>query len=66
MSLVFKADSFPVEGRFYTFKAYANNGQTLCYQDRLFCTSQTDFEKYTTNEGVYTEETSYNNEFVII
>tara|TARA_R110000822_G_scaffold73241_2_gene176001 strand:- start:401 stop:760 length:360 start_codon:yes stop_codon:yes gene_type:complete len=66
LSLVFKADSFPVEGRFYIFNAYANNGQTLCYRGRLFCTSQTDFEKYTVNEGQYVKENSYNNEFIVL
>jgi hypothetical protein len=64
--LTFKVGKFPVEGRFYYFKAFSNNGNTLCYQDRLFCTAQTEYDKYTVNQNVYTEETSYDNEYIII
>jgi hypothetical protein len=52
------------DGRYYALTAF--NGSALIYRDRVFVTSQTEYDKYTTNEGVYTEETSYNNEFVII
>jgi hypothetical protein len=61
----FKIGKFPIEGRFYYFKAFAANG-SLCYQDRLFCTAQTEYDKYTVNQNVYTEETSYDNEYIII
>ena len=53
-----------VDGRFYGLKVF--DGSTMIYRDRVFVTSQMEYDKYTTNEGVYTEETSYNNEFVII
>lgn len=42
------------------------DGSNVIYQDRVFVTSQTELDKYTVNEGVYTKETSYNNEYVII
>lgn len=66
LNFSFQAGKFPVEGRFYTFKAFSNNGLTLCYQDRLFCTAQTEYDKYTVNQNIYTEETSYDNEYIII
>ena len=50
--------------RFYTLKVL--DGSTLIYRDRVFVTSQTIFDKYTVNEGVYVEENTSNNEFVII
>jgi len=49
---------------FYGMKVF--DGSNLIYRGRVFVTSQTEYDKYTTNEGVYTEETSYNNEFVIL
>ena len=52
------------EGVFYGMKVF--DGSNLIYRGRVFVTSQTEYDKYTTNEGVYTEETSYNNEFVIL
>lgn len=64
--LNFKEGKFPVEGRFYTFKAYNIATGQIYYKGRLFCTAQTEFDKYTVNQNVYTEETSYDNEFVII
>ena len=52
------------EGVFYGMKIF--DGSTLIYRGRVFVTSQTEYDKYTTNSGVYTEETSYENEFVIL
>jgi len=51
-------------GRYYGLKVL--DGSTLIYRDRVFVTSQTIFDKYTVNEGVYVEENTSNNEFVII
>jgi len=52
------------EGVFYGMKVF--DGSNLIYRGRVFVTSQTEYDKYTTSEGVYPEETSYNNEFVIL
>jgi len=52
------------DGRYYGLKVL--DGSTLIYRDRVFVTSQTIFDKYTVNEGVYVEENTSNNEFVII
>ena len=53
-----------VNNRFYGLKVF--DGSDLLYRDRIFVTSQTDYEKYTVNAGVYTEETTYDNEYIII
>jgi len=53
-----------VSNTFYTFRVF--KGLNLIYRDRVFVTSQTDYAKFTVNEGVYTEETSYNNEFIVL
>lgn len=53
-----------VDNRYYTLKIL--DGSNVIYQDRVFVTSQAELDKYTVNEGVYTKETSFNNEFVIL
>ena len=53
-----------VNNRFYGLKVFASGN--LIYRDRVFVTSQTDYEKFTVNQNVYTEETSYDNEYIII
>jgi hypothetical protein len=42
------------------------NSGNLIYRDRVFVTSQTEYDKFTVNQNVYTEETSYDNEYIII
>jgi len=53
-----------VNNRFYTLKVL--DGSTLIYRDRVFVTSQTEFDKFTVNQNIYTEEESYNNEFILL
>ena len=53
-----------VVNRYYGLEVF--NGSNLIYRDRVFVTSQTEYDKFTVNQNVYTEETSYDNEFVII
>lgn len=53
-----------VENRFYGLKLIYN-GQ-LIYRDRVFCTEQQDLPKFSVNAGAYKEETTYNNEYIII
>ena len=65
-NMTFKADKLPVEGRFYIFKGYNASTGALLYMGRLFCTSQTEYDKYTVNQNIYTEEESYNNEFILL
>ena len=53
------------EGRFYNFRAYAPSGKEV-YRGRAFCTDQSNLEKFTINEGVYSfpEEQSTSNEYI--
>ena len=53
-----------VGGTFYGMKIF--KGSNLIYRDRVFVTSQTEYDKFTVNQNVYTEETSYNNEFIVL
>ena len=47
-----------IEGRFYTLTAY--NGANICYKDKIFCTSQTN---YSINNNEYTQH-STNNDYI--
>lgn len=49
---------------FYGMKVF--KGSNLIYRDRAFVTAQTEFDKFTTNQNIYTEEASYNNEFIVL
>ena len=52
------------EGRFYYIVV---SGTEELYRGKVFCTDQTDFDKYTTNENVYTEHEKANaNEYIVI
>jgi hypothetical protein len=53
-----------VTNRFYGLKVFSSGN--LIYRDRVFVTSQTDYPKFTVNAGVYTEETTYDNDYIII
>jgi hypothetical protein len=53
-----------VDGRYYVIECF--DGLELIYRGRCFVTSQTDLPKYSVNEGVYTEEQSFDNDFIII
>lgn len=58
-----------VEGRYYQITLKKTDG-TIIYRDKIFCTDQsvdqTQDEAYSVNDSVYTTDTSYDNEFVII
>ncbi len=49
------------EGRFYTIRV---TGTDEVYRGRVFCTDQTDYEKYTINQGQYTQYDSDNNGYI--
>jgi hypothetical protein len=52
------------EGRFYYIVV---SGTAELYRGKVFCTDQTDFDKYTTNQNVYTEHDKANaNEYIVI
>jgi hypothetical protein len=53
-----------VESTFYNFRVVVSGANI--YRGRVFCTSQTDYEKFSVNQSVYTEETSFNNEYIVL
>lgn len=53
-----------VAGTFYALDIF--KGSNLIYRGRVFVTSQTEYDKFSVNAGVYTEEQSYDNEFIIL
>jgi len=52
------------EGVTYSFTV--KDGSTEIYRGLIFCTDQSDLDKYFVNSGEYTQEDSYDNDFVII
>jgi hypothetical protein len=52
------------EANFYLLEVF--DGVNLIYRGRVFCTNQTNFEKFTVNNNVYTQEQAGDNTFVII
>lgn len=58
-----------IEGRYYQMTLKKTDG-TIIYKDKMFCTDQstdqTQNESYSVNNNVYTSDTSYDNEFVIL
>ena len=53
-----------VENRAYSFEV--KDGSEIIYRGLIFCTDQTDGEKFFVQDGDYTSETSYDNEYVIL
>jgi len=57
------------EGRFYDMLITKTDG-TVIYKDKVFCTAQTvaqaDNDYYTINKDVYTTDTSFDNDFIIL
>ena len=52
-----------VENRFYDLTC--KFGSDVIYKDKIFCTDQT-IANYTVNEGQYTTENSYDNDYIIL
>lgn len=57
------------EGRYYDMTFKKIDG-TIIYKDKIFCTDQaidqTQNQEYTVNSGVYTSDTSHDNDFIIL
>ena len=58
-----------VEGHFYDLRLYINTFVSEIFSDRIFCTDQTidqtKNEYYELNEGQYTYNNSYNNDYIV-
>ena len=53
-----------VENRAYSFEV--KDGSEIIYRGLIFCTDQTDYDKYDPNKNDYIMESTYNNEYVIL
>lgn len=57
------------EGRFYDLTIEKADG-SIIYKDKVFCTAQTvdqsSNDYYSVNDSVYTSDTSYDNDFIIL
>lgn len=51
------------EGRYYSFRV---NGSTELYRGKIYCTNQTDFDKFSINSGEFTyyEDTDNDNQYI--
>ena len=63
----FEGDRRLVEGRYYSLTVKdRDNSDAVVYKGLVFCTDQTDYNKYETGKDDYVVEDSYDNEFIII
>ena len=53
-----------VKDRFYSFEV--KDGSNVIYKGLIFCTNQTDYDKFDVHKDDYVVEDSYDNEFVIL
>lgn len=52
------------EGFFYSLKVTLDG--LITYRGKVYCTAQTDYEKYTVNQGQYEAEQTNQNNYIII
>lgn len=54
-----------VENHFYELTIKNASNSNIIYRDKIFCTDQT-ISDYSVNDGVYTTENSYDNDYIVI
>lgn len=55
------------EDNLYTYKVQmGSEDDEVIYRGMIYCTDQTDLDKYFVNKDEYTEETSFDNEYIFI
>ena len=52
------------EGDYYTLKVIDDSGEI--YRGIIFCTDQTDYNKYNPNKDKYTQESSFDDSYIIL
>jgi hypothetical protein len=52
------------EGNYYTLKLIDDNGEL--YRDVVYYTDQTDYDKYNPNKNKYTQESSFDDSYIIL
>jgi len=50
--------------KYYSIDIFDSSDSTLIFRDKIFCTNQ-DVKAYTINENEYTEDTTYDNDYII-
>ena len=59
------SDQFKLQqDKFYSLDIFDSSDSTLIFRDKIFCTNQT-INDYTMNEGEYTEDTTYDKDYII-
>ena len=55
-----------VENTNYSMEVLNDNGSGLIYRDTIFCTNQTDFDKFDVHKDDYVTEDTFDNEFIVL
>ena len=54
-----------VEGTNYSMEV-TNSSNDVIYRDTIFCTDQTDYEKFDVHKDEYVTEDTFDNEFIVL
>ena len=55
-----------VENTNYSMSVFDGGGSGLIYRDTIFCTNQTDFDKFDVHKDDYVTEDTFDNEFIVL
>ena len=55
-----------VENTNYSMEVLNDNGSGVIYRDTIFCTNQTDFDKFDVHKDDYITEDTFDNEFIVL
>lgn len=55
-----------VENTNYSMVVFNGDGSGVIYRDTIFCTNQTDFDKFDVHKDDYVTEDTYDNEFIVL
>lgn len=59
------SDTFALtQDKFYSLDVFDNSDDTLIFRDKIFCTNQ-DVKEYSINDGDYTQDDTYDNDYII-
>ena len=55
-----------VENTNYSMVVFDGGGSGVIYRDTIFCTNQTDFDKFDVHKDDYITEDTFDNEFIVL
>ena len=55
-----------VENTNYSMVVFNGDGSGAIYRDTIFCTNQTDFDKFDVHKDDYVTEDTFDNEFIVL